>query len=183
MSSADSDLAGFSTAWEMYRRELIRFLQRQGLGVEDAEELVQETYIRALREGLAFRDVRNPRAWLFQVAKNLLVDRYRWTKPVTGIDSCFLPEIEVAAPDPVDSLARCLPRVLASLTREDSDALVQCDLLGVTQVEFAWEHRMTVPAAKSRVQRARQRLRDQLVSVCRVRFDATGRVCCFVPLG
>ncbi|HMU16176.1 MAG TPA: RNA polymerase subunit sigma-70, partial [Thauera aminoaromatica] len=35
--------------------------------------------------------------------------------------------------------------------------------------------------AKSRVQRARQRLRAQLLRACQVQLDEHGKVCCFVP--
>ena len=40
---------------------------------------------------------------------------------------------------------------------------------------------LTLPAAKSRVQRARKRLKAQLVTACQVRLDEAGKVCCFVP--
>ena len=40
---------------------------------------------------------------------------------------------------------------------------------------------LSLPGAKSRVQRARQRLREQLSAACQVKFDGAGQVCCFVP--
>ena len=40
---------------------------------------------------------------------------------------------------------------------------------------------LSLPGAKSRVQRARQRLRERLASACQVRLDVEGQVCCFVP--
>ena len=40
---------------------------------------------------------------------------------------------------------------------------------------------LSLPAAKSRVQRARLRLRAQLAEACQVTFDDKGKVCCFVP--
>lgn len=40
---------------------------------------------------------------------------------------------------------------------------------------------ISLPGAKSRIQRARQRLRQQLVCACQVTFDENGDVCCFVP--
>lgn len=50
-----------------------------------------------------------------------------------------------------------------------------------TQLAYARHLGLTLPAAKSRVQRARQHLQQQLVTACQVTFDHAGRVCCFVP--
>ena len=87
-----------------------------------------------------------------------------------------LPEIA-----PVDLLSHCLPRVLSELSAEDREAIVLCDIQGVTQKAFAERLGLSLPAAKSRVQRARLRLRSQLADACQLTFDAEGRVCCFVP--
>ena len=84
-------------------------------------------------------------------------------------------------PPPVDLLSHCLPRVLSELAPEDRDAITLCDIQGMGQKDYARRLGLTLPAAKSRVQRARQRLRTHMAEVCQVRFDEDGKVCCFVP--
>jgi len=133
-----------------------------------------------LREGRRFCELREPRAWLFAVARNALADHLRLRHVAEP-----LPE-ELQAPqdqaEPVDTLADCLPVALAALDLDDRDVLSRCDLQGMTQKEYAKQHGLTLPAVKSRVLRARTRLRLLLVERCGVRFDAaTGRVCCRVP--
>jgi len=81
----------------------------------------------------------------------------------------------------VDSLTACLPRVLSELSPEDREAITQCDLQGVPQAEFAAAKGLSLSAAKSRVQRARQRLRERMTLACQVRFDDAGHVSDFVP--
>ena len=61
---------------------------------------------------------------------------------------------------PVDLLSHCLPRVLSELSPEDREAIVFCDIQGVTQRAFAERLGLSLPAAKSRVQRARQLARQ-----------------------
>jgi RNA polymerase sigma-70 factor (ECF subfamily) len=78
-------------------------------------------------------------------------------------------------------MTACLPRALAELSAEDCEVLSLCDLEGMTQEAYAELKGLTRPGAKSRVQRARKRLREHLATVCQVRLDDTGRVCCFVP--
>jgi len=51
----------------------------------------------------------------------------------------------------------------------------------MSQAEYAERLGISLPGAKSRVQRARQRLKAQLASACQVSFDEQGKVCCFKP--
>jgi RNA polymerase sigma-70 factor (ECF subfamily) len=88
-------------------------------------------------------------------------------------------ETEPAAP--VESLADCLPRALTELSADDREAITLCDLEGMSQEAYAQRKGLSLPGAKSRVQRARRRLREHLGTACQVRFDEAGRVCCFVP--
>jgi len=96
-----------------------------------------------------------------------------------------LPEDLAAEPEavlaPVDGLAQCLPRVLAELAPEDRDAINCCDIEGMSQKDYAARLGLTLPGAKSRVQRARARLKARLTEACQVIFDTDGGVCCFVP--
>lgn len=80
-------------------------------------------------------------------------------------------------PPVVDALADCVERVLGQLAPADADILRRCDLEGQTQAEYARAHGLSVPGAKSRLQRARARLRERLTQMCGVRVDADG-VCC-----
>lgn len=167
-------------AWQQHRREILGFLEHRVGNASDADDLAQEVFLRALLLGKDFCRVDNPRAWLFHVARNLLIDRLRLTK-----DQVPLPDdlCEPSTPglDAVDLLSHCLPRVLSELSAEDREAITLCDLQGTTQKDYAARLGLTLPGAKSRLQRARLRLRSQLAEACQVRFDAQGKVCCFVP--
>jgi RNA polymerase sigma-70 factor (ECF subfamily) len=130
--------------------------------------------------GQGFCRLDNPRAWLYQVARTTLIDRSRTTHPVEPLGDG---DQEPAAPQEdtapaVDALTGCLERTLAELADDDRAILQACDIGGMTQRAFAEAQGLSLPAAKSRLLRARQRLRDRLTTVCRVHFDpADGRVC------
>jgi RNA polymerase sigma-70 factor, ECF subfamily len=93
-----------------------------------------------------------------------------------------LPQPEPAA-RPVDALATGLAASLEALEADDRDVIVRCDLEGQGQARYAAERGLTLPAVKSRIQRARIRLRRQLVERAGVRFGPTGQVCCHGPFG
>lgn len=166
-------------AWNRHERELLGYLRHRVRGAAEAEDLLQEVFLKALRQGAAFCAVDNVRAWLFQVARNTVVDQLRGAKAhVAFPDDLANPE---APDDAVDGLTHCLPRVLAELSEEDRLAITLCDIEGLTQQALAARLGLTLPGAKSRVQRARARLRARLIEACQVRFDDSGRVCCFTP--
>ncbi len=113
------------------------------------------------------------------MARNAFADRLRLRRELVELPEDLTAEAD--EPLPVDSLAQCLPRVLSELPEEDREVLTLCDLEGWTQQDYARLKGLSLPGAKSRVQRARKRLRAHLSSACQVRFDEAGRVCCFVP--
>ncbi len=166
-------------AWNAHERELRGWLQRRLGNPTDAEDMLQDLFLKAMRQGKGFCDIRNPRAWLFEVARNALADRLRVARETVPLpDSLASP---LAETEPVDGLATCLPSALAALSPEDREALTLCDLDGMPQEKFAQHLGLSLPAAKSRVQRARKRLRAQLTTACRVQFDDAGHVCGFAP--
>ncbi len=164
-------------AWENHEAELRRFMHRKLRDPELAEDLLQDTFIKAVAKGKGFCEIEQPRAWLFRVARNNMVDFLRRNSQLVELDE-NLSEEDKELPG-VESLSACLPGVISSLDADDRDAITQCDLNGMTQAEYAKLKGLSLPGAKSRVQRARKRLKQELKVVCGVRYDEAGNVCCY----
>lgn len=166
-------------AWHAHEGELRVWLRGHLVDRDEVEDMLQDVLLKALRQGKRFCAVGNPRAWLFEVTRNALIDRLRLRKEWVALPEDLPSEAE--EPEPVASLAGCLPRALAELAPEDREVLTLCDLENMAQADYAAFKGLSLAGAKSRVQRARKRLRAHLTRVCQVRFDAQGKVCCFVP--
>lgn len=170
--------------WARHEPELRRWLHSHAPVASEVDDLLQEVFIKTLRQGARWQTVQQPRAWLFEVARNALIDRVRSAEhrhlPLPeDIEQWPVPE---ATPAAIDQLAQaCLPRVLGELSAQDREAIELCDIQGMDQAAFARLKNLSLPAAKSRVQRARRRMREHMTQACQVRFDATGRVDDFVP--
>jgi RNA polymerase sigma-70 factor (ECF subfamily) len=182
-STAAAGFACVRAAWAAHEAELRGYLRHQLADDHAAEDLLQDVFIKAMRQDEGFCVLDNPRAWLFQVARNALVDRARMAKPHIALDEIAhaieAPRAEPIAP--LDALAGCVARVLGELSADDAAILRPCDLEGMTQREFAQRHGLSLPASKSRLLRARQRMRDRLTTACQVRFDDDGCVSSHVP--
>lgn len=167
------------TAWHQHEAELRGWLRRRLGNPVDAEDHLQDLFMKAMRQGEGFCAIGDARAWLFAVARNAIADRLRLKREMVELPTDL--GAESAEPAAVDSLAACLPRVLLELSPEDREAITLCDIEGLPQDEYARRKRLSLPGAKSRVQRARKRLREQLTQACQVHLDAAGRVSDFVP--
>jgi len=171
-------------AWEAHERELLAFLILRTQDRNAAEDLLQEVFLKAMRQSKGFCSLENPRAWLFQVVRNALIDAARLAKPHVELSEELIESL-AAAPTleraPVDELDACVARNLPALDVEDRHILEACDLQGQTVRDYAEAKQLTLAAAKSRLLRARKRLRDSLIQNCQVRFDEAGQVCCHQP--
>lgn len=165
-------------AWHAHESEMRGFLIRRLADQSAAEDLLHEVFIRAMREGRDFCRLDNPRAWLFRVARNAAVDLERRKRPAISVDE-NLSDAE-PAPLPVDALHQCLLNNLGRLSAPDREIIRCCDLDGQRQADYARAHGLGLSAAKSRLLRARARLRELLIENCDVRFDESGSVCCHV---
>lgn len=167
-------------AWSTNEASLRAYLRHRIGDADDADELMQELFLKAIRQGELFCRVENPRAWLFQVARNALADRLRLRHEYLPLPD----DLAIPASDgltPVDELSQCLPRVLSELAEADRQAIRFCDIDGHSQQALADLLGLSLSVAKSRLQRARRRLKQQLETACQVEFDETGAVSGFTP--
>ncbi|MDZ7865952.1 sigma-70 family RNA polymerase sigma factor [Acidovorax sp.] len=168
-----------SKAWVQNEAELRGWARQRMHNTADVDDLLQDLFLKALRQGERFCSVQNARAWLFEVARNTLADRLRVARSSVELPE-DLPSPEIEQPQAVDILSACLPRVLSELSADDREAITLCDLQGVPQADYARAKGLTLSAAKSRVQRARVRMKQQMTTACRVQLDSAGHVQDFV---
>ncbi len=177
-----------TNAWEAHETELRNFIRGRVNNSDQAEDLLQDIFIKGMAEGSHFCELENARAWLFKVARNLTIDSSRLNKKYMQHDSISddfssveLNEAKTAEAEtqPVANLAKCLPIALEKLDIEDQEIIQHCDLDGLHQADFAKQKSISLTATKSRIQRARKRLKEELQTTCKIIFDEQGNVCCF----
>ena len=91
------------TAWQQHEHEIYGWLLKQSGSPMDADDLLQETFLRAIRQQGKFCAIENARAWLFEVARHLVIDRSRRQRPMFQLhDELVMQQSEL---DAVDSLS------------------------------------------------------------------------------
>jgi RNA polymerase sigma-70 factor (ECF subfamily) len=134
----------------------------------DAEDLVQETYVRAYRFAHRFTPGTHLRAWLFQILRNTFLTFYRReTRELAILDKEGSDAVEegwdVASPPVPVGATHDLGRALSELSEEFRSVLLLADLEGFPLGEIAEVLDVPVGTVKSRLFRARRLLRRRLV--------------------
>jgi RNA polymerase sigma-70 factor, ECF subfamily len=190
--AAAADATAFAAAIEPHRRELRVHCYRMLGSFVEAEDLVQETFLRAWRARHTFAGRATLRAWLYRIATNACLDalahRSRRVLPHDVLPPAspsgppqLAPEGEYAwlepYPDHLVAAEEDEPEVLAvaretielaflaalqHLPPKQRAVLILRDVLGWSAAETAELLDVSVPAIKSALQRARATMRDRL---------------------
>lgn len=155
-----------------FRARLHRFVRSHVPSDADADDVVQDVLLRLWQR----RDEVDPEAataWLFAAARNAIADVHRARgRAPAQLDETF--DAPAAAATAHRRLADCLLPMLGELDAADRDVLQRVDLDGQPQTDLAATTGLSASGAKSRVQRARQRLHRAVTDCCRIELDRLG---------
>lgn len=170
------DFAAFETVVNKYESRIfnhcMKFLNNQ----EDAEDVLQESFLQVYRSLESFRGESAFSTWLFKIATNgclmkirkkKKVDLVSIDKPIEFDGSSLQREIVDWSQNPSlqhgnDEMRRVLERVIAELPEDKRVVLVLKDVEGFSNQEIGDMLGMSVAAVKSRLHRARLTMRDSL---------------------
>ncbi|MFB3851565.1 MAG: sigma-70 family RNA polymerase sigma factor [Acidobacteriota bacterium] len=142
---------------------------------EDAEDLLQETLLRAYRFFSKFEKGTHPKAWLYRIMKNTNINNYR--KTLREIDTNSADNVELKSASLFDSFKRLqdpnkalsnkylmeeIRNVLKKLPDEFRDTLVLCLVEGYSYKEVAEKMNCPIGTIMSRIHRARKILQKEL---------------------
>lgn len=148
----------------------------------DADDLVQETYLKAFRFWDKYEKGTNIKAWLFRIMKNSYINRYRKeSKEPDTVDydevKNFYNTIKHESADTNDLEERIYGNLLAdevakgleSLPDDFRTVVILCDIEGLTYEEIAEFVEIPIGTVRSRLHRGRKMLRGKLFEYARKR--------------
>jgi RNA polymerase sigma-70 factor (ECF subfamily) len=177
--------------WNQYSRRLRAFIRSRVGDDADTEDILQEVFIRVHRNlcCLPEPEWRRPESWIYQIARNLIIDRYRRRRALVAISENLPAPPDLPEEDPEALLALSLRELIDKLPEAYRQALILTEYQGLSQKQLAEHLGISISGAKSRVQRAREKLRDMLLRCCHFEFDRRGhivdyyqRCCCCRPV-
>ena len=157
--------------WQELHQPLLGFIRRRVDDGSAAEDILQDVFLKVHMHIDTLQDASKLQSWIYQLARNAITDYYRRTRSTT-----VLPEqIRVVDDDDERRAERSLvPTVRAMLEQLPPmyrEALIATEFAGLSQKELAQQLGISLSGAKSRVQRARQHLKQMLLDCCHFEFD------------
>jgi len=165
--------------WREFSAPLRSFLRARTASPADAEDLLQEVFVRIQTRLPTLRDTSKLQGWVYRIARHVVIDHYRSRRDHVPMD--FELESEDLDGEQLVDLRPSLRRFVAELPAAYREPLVRHEFQGEPIREVAAGLGISLTAAKSRVQRARHLLRAMLDRCCRFEFDRRGRVVAATP--
>jgi RNA polymerase sigma-70 factor (ECF subfamily) len=166
--AADTRDREFEAVVRAHSRHVYRVAQAVLRNHHDAEDAVQETFMRFLRQQRNWSGIRNPRAWLGRTAWRVALDRRRQTVAVSLDDAACAVETLRAAGASAEQVAvhgqtlALVERLIASLPRELRDPLTLSAVEELTSAEIGEVLGIPEGSVRERVSRARNVLTEKL---------------------
>jgi RNA polymerase sigma-70 factor (ECF subfamily) len=146
-----------------------------------ADDIVQDVFLKIHDHIDTLREGDRLERWVFQVARNTVVNYYRSRKS----DHPLMEEPVAIVEDNDDmhrKLASSLGEMIEQLPPLCREALKLTEIEGLRQKELAHRLGISLSAVKSRVRRARAMLRDLLMKCCHFEFDRYGTIIDYHPI-
>jgi RNA polymerase sigma-70 factor (ECF subfamily) len=169
----NGDFRAFERLFERHRDLVYRFAYQMAPRRDDAEDIVQEAFIKAYQNLARYRDEAKFTTWLLRITANLGTDRARMSTRRQSLEqresagALSWMTVGNGVEDPIDKMEmesrRALLReAIASLPDHHRNAIIFRDIQEMEYDDIAAFFKCSVGGAKLRVLRARRALRDRL---------------------
>jgi len=176
--------------WPELHQALRRFIAKRVPNGTEADDILQEVFLRMHRRIEGLKDPRRVLSWVYQITRHAIIDYYRMPEhrrelPV-GLANDMEPAGIASAASVIDrpassedlrsELAGCLRPMLNRLSNDYREALILVELEGLSQQAAAKRMGLSLSGMKSRVQRGRKQLKQMLDDCCLIQLDRRGGV-------
>lgn len=158
--------------WTTYHADIFRFIFSKVKNEHAANDLTQETFIKAHTKLDKLNDARKVKSWLFAIARNTTLDYFKQNSKKVD-----LKEFDLAddfSEDHAHSAKDCLPGIIKNLPKKYRDPLFLSDIKGVKQAQIAEQLQLPLATVKSQIQRARKLITQSYMDCCNYTLNDKG---------
>jgi RNA polymerase sigma-70 factor (ECF subfamily) len=154
-----------------FQNELKGFVHKRVKDKTVAEDILHDVFLKVQAKIGQLQDTEKITSWIYQITKNTIIDHFRKESKTIHADDL---DWENDAPNFNACVSGYLNRLLPTLPDMYREALQLTEIENLSQTELAERLGISYSGAKSRVQRARQMLKEKMDEVLIVRTDAYG---------
>lgn len=162
------------TNLSLFQNELKSFVLKRVKDKAVAEDIVHDVFLKVHSRIHQLKDSEKIMSWIYQITRNTITDHFRKDqKFVTEIPET---EVESDRNELNECVAQCLRQMVTTLPDKYREAFELSELQNVSQTDLARKLNISYSGAKSRVQRARQMLRQKMEDLLVIETDSYGNV-------
>lgn len=157
--------------WEQYKSAIQAYLQKRLSDTEQVNDLSQEVLLKVYSSCCSNREIQNVRSWLFQISHNAMIDHL---KDSQKRNSMQLEKQGNESTDTVVDLSQYVDALIDCLPSDYAVPLRMADLENMEQKDIAQKLGLGLSATKSRIQRGRIKLREQILECFHIELGQNG---------
>ncbi|GHN02045.1 RNA polymerase sigma factor SigZ [Cytophagales bacterium WSM2-2] len=162
-----------SSPISFFSNELKGFVYKRVKDKELANDIVQDVFLKVQSKIDQLHDYEKITGWIYKIAANTITDHFRQkSKVINAHDLEWESDHNVLN----DCVLYCMNEMLLSLPEKYRQALELTELQNLSQTELASKLGISYSGAKSRVQRARQMLKNKMDENYKIKMDSYGNV-------
>jgi len=162
--------------WTQFATRLRFFIRGRVADDTAAEDVLQNVFVKIQQRLGQLRDTGKLQSWVYQIARNAIVDHHRQTRTTEELPDNLAQETSAQGDEEAEPLMAAFRRMIETLPEPYRDAIRLTEFEGLTQQELAERLGLSLSGAKSRVQRGRAMLKEMLLDCCHFEFDRRGGI-------
>lgn len=166
--------------WRELSANLRQFILKRTSDESIAEDILQEVFIKIHSRIDTLKDIRRLNGWIYQITRYAIIDYYRNKKDLAALPETISSFESFENNNDVDVLP-CIKAMVNRLPEKYRQAVVLTTYQGLTQKEMGEKLGLSLSGAKSRSQRAREKLKKMLTECCDFELDRFGKVIDYEP--
>lgn len=164
--------------WKEFHNELDGFIYSHIKDREITNDILQDIFVKIQNNIDTLKDESKLSSWIYQIARNAINDYFRKLKPHFEFTDYDLIDEEQTVDN--GELEKCLKPFINQLDDKYKEAIILTEFNGLTQKQLAQKLNISYSGAKSRVQRAKEYLKNLFTDCCTIQSDKYGNVVDYV---
>lgn len=161
--------------WNKFSSELYKYVLSKVKDEDTAKDILQDSFIKVHQKIGYLSNEKSLKFWIYSIVRNSTIDYFRTRKYNFEIDDKYFKEEEVLK-DKTSELASCILPFINCLPEKYKEALTLTEFENYSQLELAKHLGISYSGAKSRVQRAKIKLRELFEQCCNISSDNYGNI-------
>jgi RNA polymerase sigma-70 factor (ECF subfamily) len=161
--------------WADFHKELEGYIFSRVKDRDITKDILQEIFFKIHQNISGLQDKSKLTSWIYQITRNAIIDHFRKVKTqvdFTGID-LIEPDFEQ---NENSDFQKCIKPFIYQLTDKYRDAILLTEFKGLSQIQLAEHLGISYSGAKSRVQRAKEKLKEIFSDCCHIQTDRYGNI-------